>query len=95
MLAGVRDTGVPVYTPTMKGCWPAADETLQTHQMTGHQMTGHQVKLTDKRLCNGHGLDTERYSTHLRLECESVGRGGHSDRDLLNTIWTVWEAMKS
>ena len=90
MLAGVRDTGVPVYTPTMKGCWPAADETLQTHQMTGHQM-----KLTDKRLCDGHGLDAERYSAHLRLECESVRSGGHSDRDLLNTIWTVGEAMKS
>ena len=54
-----------------------------------HKMAGHHIKLTDKRLCNGHGLDAERYTTHLRLECESVGRGGHSDRDLLNTIWTV------
>ena len=52
------------------------------------------MKLTDKRLCNGHGLNAERYSAHLRLECESVGRGGHSNRDLLNTIWAVGEAMR-
>ena len=59
-----------------------------------HQMAGQHMKLTDKRLCNGHGLNAERYSAHLRLECESVGRGGHSDRDLLNTIWAVGEAMR-
>ena len=71
--------GYKIFVTSDKGC---------------DKIAGHHMKLTDKRLCDGHGLNAERYSAHLRLECESVGRGGHSNRDLLNTIWAVGEAMR-